>query len=189
MSNNDQKRPSNPKNGNNTATSSSSSLANKDIIEEFIRPMSQCLDEVVFLPIYKSMKQLESESSLCKAVNVAKINCRIEKIKVAAFAFGMLSCLMFLGKFKSQPIVALVYVPLCVDSLRISYNCYIKKYMSTCSSLLAGNLSALGSTVMKMTASALGLSKQNDPILELEYGVHWPAVFEGTLSEIIYHKV
>lgn len=180
--------------------SSSSSRRNSPTVgdglssfQSYVSLVSSQLDSTLFEPYLRSQKESKDHAALVEKLSslrsFQKVSQRLETLKVISFALGVLCTLYGLRNLSINPVVGLLYCLVAHDGVRISYNCYIRNYLSVSMNYLMGDLSSLGNTVMQVASSALGLSSRPDPLTVLEHGVYWQAIFHNTVSSSIYAKV
>jgi hypothetical protein len=77
-----------------------------------------------------------------------------------------------------------------LDFLRVSYNCFIKKYCSNFIKIYFGDVAKTTSSIFKAAKSALGVTDPSeDPLLQIKHDVIWTMLLEDTLSQHLYIKV
>jgi hypothetical protein len=94
---------------------------------------------------------------------------------------------MFAGllKFRSSPLHTIFYFVLSADSLRISYNCYVKNYYSIASKKFSEDTGNIANTIISFAQKAVGALVNDDPLKKLKEEVDWQIIFENTFAKYI----
>ena len=171
---------------------STTSPSSFDEYSHYISLASSQLDSVIFAPYFHSQSQSKDHSALIQKLSslqsFRKVSQRLETLKVISFSLGLLCGLFGLRSVSRSPLVGVAQLLIAHDALRISYNCYIRQYLSVSIHCLTGDLTSLGNTVLQVASAALGLSNRPDPLMVLEHGVYWKAIFMDTISSYLYSK-
>lgn len=185
----------------NCSTSSSSSASSGENMKSFsfedvnnyISYASSQLDLLIFAPFFRSQSEFKDHSSLMQKLSLLrsfqKVSQRLQTLKVISFSLAVICGLSGLRNLSSNPLIGVIQLLAAHDSSRISYNCYIQKYLSVSIQYLTGDLTSLSNTVLQVASTALGLSNRPDPLMVLEHGVYWKSIFHDTLSKVLYTKV
>ena len=159
-----------------------------DGLTPLVNELSQALDERFFEPLYDSEAcTSELEKSLAARFTdykpFAAIEEKLRTIKVGAAVAGLLCGAMAVsGALQGRPANILVYAVLAHDLFRVSFNCYIKKYVSNASRRLGDNLfTAAANTLLNVISSAV-LGKP-DVVQRLQTEVVYETLADYTLSQ------
>ena len=123
--------------------------------------LSDHLDAEAYGPFYDANSG-SFEKSLGEKITdyktFRKINNSLKSLKVAAFLGSIFCALYSISQFMTRrPLKGAIYGLMAYDLVRVSYNCYIKKYCSITANKLGGDFSKLGSTIFQVAQSALGM--------------------------------
>lgn len=121
-----------------------------------------------------------------------KIEDALKTTKVSALlASPLLAMASIRNANSSRIIIAVIYGVLALDCLRISYNCYIKNYVSRAMRRLGadGDPAKIGATFMQWASAAIGISKGDDPFKKVQREVMWDIVYDNCLTMVVYRMV
>jgi len=159
--------------------------------------LSNMLDSFIFDKCYKA-EAGTFEASITAALTdygaVSHIEEKLKFPKLLAAALCIAMSTLAISKLKNNPVLFIFYGLIVVDSSRVSYNCYIKKYCSLASKRFLNDSNAMGETLMSWTQKALGIfgvgnPKEKDPLEKLKREVMWDVLLDETFSKIAMKKI
>lgn len=176
-----------PPRGSAQANNNRSGTRQQPTQDEIFRDVANKLDAGLFEPWYHQESDTsEFEKSLCNKFtdykSFAKIDVQLRSVKV----YSVLACIICLGLSLSnfaggRFAHVLIYAATAHDLLRVSYNCYIKRYCSRAVKRLGGNLlEAAGNVFMNAVSSAL--FGKPDLMSRLQEEVIWDVLFDDTFA-------
>jgi hypothetical protein len=155
--------------------------------------LSTSLDKFVFSPIFENSNASKDSSLMVDKIlssrPVKKMNKRLENLKLSSFALGVLFAFTSIRSMSLNVPLVILYGCFAADCFRISYNCYIKNYVSISVQYLGGDFKAITSTILQVASSTLGMSNDPDPLIQLEHGFYWKSIFHQTISGYVFSKV
>jgi len=156
-------------------------------VGDVVKDLSAQLDERLFEPLWASETERNtSEQLAARAIDwrsLAGIDEKLRTTKVYSAVLGLLCCAMSISSaMRGQPGAVLAYAVIAHDLGRISYNAYLKKYISNATRRLGDNVvSAAANTLLNMISSAI-LGKP-DVVQRLQREVMWEALLDFTLAQ------
>lgn len=137
---------------------------------------------------------MERNVTLALDINkFSKINKELQRIKLIAAGSSAICFGMALSGLTTRRIgVTVLYGVLSVDLLRVSYNCYLKNYLTLAMNKLGldGNIKNACDTFFQMIQSAVGVtSSQEDPLHILKNEVSYELLSMNTIARFIYNTV
>ena len=136
--------------------------------EDYFDIISRNLDDNLYENLYSS-KAGEFELSMSENFSDLKsfksINSSLKIAKVSTFVLSIFFALYSITNM-SKPVKSLTCLFIAVDLLRVSYNCYIKNYLSMAAKTIGGDFKKLSSSILKSASCALGLGGE-DPFVKL----------------------
>lgn len=170
------------------------SLLEKDDIDNTINFIANTLDEMIYEPCYQnnlSKSHLGLSEVLVKYKDSSPIIKPLKRLKVATAIIGLFCFGLSISNMTKYKIPqALILIIIAHDLIRISYNCYDKRYCSLYISMLSKNVSNVTDTIFQFAKSAIGLtSPSEDPLIKLYSEIQWLNMLEDTLSIRLFHKV
>jgi hypothetical protein len=163
-------------------------------IETFVETASGLLDDVLFEPYYASqaspnnlgiadvMAAFRASGGTYKPLKQLKVGCALTSILCLGLSvrYGM-------SRYIPH---SFVFLAMAADLLRVSYNCYDKKYCSLYLHMIGGSVSKLTDTIFKFAKSVVGMAEpSDDPLLRLRSEIVWANVLQDTLLQQLYFKV
>ena len=163
--------------------------------QDLIEQASAFLDEKVFGPIWEQSANPNDQkiiASITDSSTFQRIDAKLRTTKVVcsiAAPFFFLSCLRSFSS--ANPLMGMVYGLLATDCARMSWNCYIKTYVTLALTKLGadGDLTKIGATVMQWASASLGLGGKNkaeNPFTILQQRVMWDVVMTDCISVRLY---
>ena len=159
-------------------------LPSRDIMSD----AAEVLDDRLFVPLFdQETATSELEKSLASKFadlrDFAEMNEQLKKYKVYSAA-GALLCFSLAVRSVLQGRVTnvVLYAVLGHDLFRVSYNCFIRKYISNAVKRLGDNVfSAAANTFLSMVQSAV--FGKPDVIQRLQQELQFEALADGTISQ------
>ena len=163
-------------------------------LEAYIDMASSSLDEVIFEPFYEH--QLPSNHmGLAEVMSNLRSSSQIlvplKRIKVCSASAALL-CFGLAIRYGIKKYIlhsALLFV-LAADLLRVSYNCYDRKYCSLYLNMIGGTASRAADTIFKFVTTMVGLTEpEQDPFIGLRKEIVWKNLAQDTFMQALYMKV
>jgi hypothetical protein len=103
-----------------------------DDTNRFILSISKFLDDKLYEPYFQTQSGVFENTmseSMTDLTPYRKIDGLLRQVKIISFVASPLLFILSLRNLNSKkPVEATIFGVLCADSLRLSYNCYIKNY-------------------------------------------------------------
>jgi hypothetical protein len=163
-------------------------------LDKYLFALSDGLDEIIFEPFYQSQKAV-NHMYITEALTACKsskyIEYRLKLVKVLS-AGGSLICAGLSLSNLGNIFKLVIFGVLSVDLLRISYNCYMKNYVSLALKKIGGDPAKVAKSIFKFAQNVIGINASNsddDPFFKLKNDVMIDVVFENTLMKQGFEKV
>lgn len=165
-----------------------------DDFDKYIDMVSDALDDNLYEPYYQANlppNHMGIANVLQQTRTAKSVADKLRTIKALSGIASALCLVMFLKRMtQGQVFGGLFYLLFSADLLRLSYNCYIKRYLSSAINSLGGNAAKASTTLFKMAQSAAGITDPaDDPLLKLKHDVMWELLFEDMISTKLINKV
>jgi len=172
--------------------------ANEDVSEDtngLIHSISKFLDDKLYEPYFQTQAGV-FESSLSESMTDLKefrqIDDLLRNVKIISFVATPLLFVLSLRNLNSKkPVEATIFGALCADSLRLSYNCYIKNYCCISLKRMGENADALkvGTAFFQWAKTAIGVENKTNPFTQLKEEILIETVTTGCIIANIYRQV
>ena len=151
---------------------------------------SELLDQYIFEPWFCSHAGSLENGVLDALVQFGHSRKIEETLTLPKMFLTSLSIILFMAsivKFKSNPIYGLLYLLLSHDSLRMSYNCFSKRYYSLAGGSLVANPQKVASTVYTFLVGS-SVANDPDPLSEIKDKVQWELIVDSTFCKYAYEE-
>ena len=150
---------------------------------------SEVLDYYIYEPWFCSRAGSLENGVLDALVQFGHSRKIEETLTLPKLFLASLSVVLFtagLIKFRNNPIYGMLYMALSHDSLRMSYNCYSKKYYSIAGGSLVANPQKVASTLYNFI---VGSAVEKDPLSEIKDKVQWELIMNDTCCKYAYEEL
>lgn len=171
-----------------SSSSSSSSPKTSPGHDALLQDAAAQMDARIFEPWFESEAgggelQRSMTNKFADYKSFSQIDLQLRKIKVGCLVGSVLCAGMAVSSFLGGRLAhALIYAVSAHDLLRVSYNCFIKRYCARAATRLGGSiLEAAGNVLLNVVNSAL--FGQPDVVSRLQREVLWDVLFDDTLAK------